>query len=96
MLTYQVKINVHPSIEAAWLQWMKTEHVPDVIATGCICSFQILKSDSEPQTYRFHYHFRNTEEYMRYQKDFAPDLKVHPRKKFSNQFVAKREIFQWI
>ena len=96
MLTYQVKINVNESIEQEWLQWMKTVHVPDVIGTGLVKSFQILKPDSEECVYLFHYHFESREDYMLYQKDFAPKLKVHPMKKYPNQFTAEREIFQWI
>jgi len=96
MLTYQVKIKVEASIETEWLQWMKTEHVPDVIGTGLVKSFQILKPESEDNLYLFHYHFDSRNDYNTYQSDFSPNLKAHPAKKFPNRFTAEREIFQWI
>ena len=96
MLTYQVKIRVQKSVEPEWLHWMKTEHVPDVIATGLVRSFQLLKPKSSEQVYVFHYHFGSPQDLERYQRDFAPALKDHPHQKFPNQFEAEREVFQWI
>ena len=96
MLTYQVKIKVDAAIENQWLHWMKSTHVPDVIGTGLIRSFQILKSTSENQLYHFHYHFNSLEDYHHYQKQFAPKLKAHPQEKFPNRFKAERELWNWI
>jgi len=96
MLTYQVKIKINESVEKDWLEWMKTKHVPDVIGTGLVKSFQILKPDSKEQLWLFHYHFDNRKDFETYQQDFAPAMKEHPAKAFPNQFTAEREIFEWI
>ena len=96
MITYQVKITVEQAIEAEWLQWMKTAHVPDVIGTGLVKSFHILKPESEGSMYLFHYQFDTKADYDNYQDNFAPKLKAHPAQKYPNQFSAEREIFQWV
>ena len=96
MLTYQVKLRVQSSIESEWITWMKTHHVPDVISTGLVRSFHILKPSSEEHLYLFHYHFESTADYDTYQRDHAPNLKAHPAKEFPNQFSAERETFHWI
>jgi len=96
MLTYQVKIKIDASVESEWLAWMKIKHVPDVIATGLIKSFQILKPESKEQLYLFHYHFESRKDYERYQKEFASELKTHPTEKFPNRFTAERELLEWI
>lgn len=96
ILTYQVKIRVEPSIETTWLKWMKTKHVPDVIATGLVRSFQILKPETTAHTYFFHYHFESKLAFETYKEKFAPKLKQHPQDKFPNQFEAERTVFQWI
>lgn len=100
MLTYQVKItlndSVKVSIEEEWLHWMKTRHVPDVIATGLIKSFQILKPDASAQTYFFHYHFQDEEDYKQYQEQHAPALKVHVAAKYEGRFIAERSLLRWI
>lgn len=96
MLTYQVKIKVDKAIEGQWLQWMKSSHVPDVIGTGLIRSFQILKSTTESQLYHFHYHFNSLEDYRHYEKHYAPKLKAHPQEKFPNQFESERDLWNWV
>lgn len=96
MLTYQVKITVEEAIENEWLKWMKTKHIPDVVATGLVISFQLLKPENEAQTYYFHYHFESKTSFAEYKEKFAPELKQHPLDKFPNQFKAERTFFQWI
>lgn len=96
MITYQVRIKIEESVEEEWLKWMKTKHVPDVIGTGLVKSFQILKPDSENTLYLFHYHFDSRGDFESYQKDFAPGMKARPAKAFPDQFIAEREVFQWI
>ncbi|MFY8045434.1 MAG: DUF4286 family protein, partial [Chitinophagaceae bacterium] len=34
MFIYNVTVKIDPSIEADWIQWMKEEHIPEVLATG--------------------------------------------------------------
>ena len=96
MLTYQVKITIDYSVEFEWLEWMKTKHVPDVIATGLVRSFQILKPINSEALYFFHYHFASEADFETYQFEFAQALKEHPQKKFTDLFTAEREVFQWI
>ena len=76
---------------------MKTVHVPDVIATGLIRSFQILKPrKDEAQTYYFHYVFDKQQDYEEYVEKFAPKLKAHPHQLFPNQFNVSRKIMERI
>jgi len=35
MIIYNVTVKVELSIAGAWLQWLKEEHIKDVIDTGC-------------------------------------------------------------
>ena len=96
MITYQVKITIDPTVELEWLKWMKTVHVPDVIATGMIKSYQILKPDGSDQLYMFHYHFESYKDYEQYRVTYAPKLKAHPHKKYPDLFRVERGTFQWV
>lgn len=96
MFTYQVKITVDAGVEAEWLQWMKTVHVPDVMATGLIHSYQILKPEDSAHTYLFHYHFQDEQEYAAYQQQHAPRLKAHVLTKYPGQFKAERQLLHWM
>lgn len=97
MLTYQVKVTVDALVEEKWLHWMKTVHIPDVIATGLIRSFHILKPEiGEERTYYFHYHFSSKADFDHYTQEFGPALKADVLEKFPDQFTASRQVFAWI
>lgn len=97
MITYQVKITINQEVETAWLHWMKTVHVPDVIATGLVRSFQILRpQEDEAQTYYFHYQFDQQADFERYTKEFGPKLRQDVMDHYANQFEASRQLFDWI
>jgi hypothetical protein len=40
---YNVTVSLDPSIEQDWLQWMKEQHIPDVLATGMFLQSKILR-----------------------------------------------------
>ena len=41
MIIYNVTVSVEESIKTDWLDWMKTEHIPEVMATGVFAKAQI-------------------------------------------------------
>ncbi len=43
MIIYNVTCHLEKIIEKEWLQWMKKEHLPDVMATGKFLSCRIFK-----------------------------------------------------
>ncbi|MEO1054311.1 MAG: DUF4286 family protein [Bacteroidota bacterium] len=96
MITYEVKITVETAVVSSWLHWMKTVHVPDVIATGLVRSFQIMQSRDRSNEFTFHYHFDHQDDLDVYNKDYAPALKAHPQEKFPDKFKAERAIYDWI
>lgn len=97
MLIYQVKIIINAAVEEEWLKWMKTVHVPELIATGLLLRYDIKKPmDKEPNTYYFNYYFANSKDYATYSMYHAKRLREHPKEKFPNQFTAERTTFQWI
>lgn len=96
MITYQVKITIDPTVESDWLHWMKTVHVPDVIACGLVRSFQILKPTSKEHLYHFHYNFDSHSAFEKYKQEFAPELKEDVLQKYPDLFTSEREIFDWI
>jgi hypothetical protein len=43
MIIYNVTVKPENNIADAWLQWMKDEHIPDVINTGCFTKATLCK-----------------------------------------------------
>ena len=98
MYLYNVTVNVEDDVHDNWLQWMKSAHVPEVMATGCFVANRMLKVLSEVEnngtTYSFQYYFTKMEDYIRYQDKFAKALQKAHMERFENKFVAFRTLLE--
>jgi hypothetical protein len=98
MFIYNVTIKVHSSIQAEWLIWMKNEHIPEVIQTGCFTHATILRlleiDDSEGPTYAIQYHAESKSLYNNYIEKHSAQLKEKSYQKWGNQFIAFRSLMQ--
>lgn len=96
MITYEVKLTIQPEVEEEWVNWMRTRHVPDVIATGLLKSYQILKPQDSPQVYLFHYHFENESDFKTYETEFAGRLRQDVIELYDGKFTGERTLYDWI
>jgi hypothetical protein len=50
MIVYNVTVKVDLAVAEDWLAWMKTEHIPEVLATGMFISYRMLRilNDEDP------------------------------------------------
>ncbi len=100
MIIYNVTLKIETSVATDWLQWMKTEHIPEVLATNCFTKNRILRlleqDDSDGLTFAVQYECADMATYRRYQKDFAPTLQKEHTKRYDGQFVAFRTLLEQI
>ncbi|MFM6954496.1 MAG: DUF4286 family protein [Sphingobacteriaceae bacterium] len=99
MILYNVTLILDSDIEADWLNWMHTEHIAEVMATGCFSANRMLKvldSPNEGVTYCMQYIADTLEQYHRYQAEFAPILQAKGLAQFENKFVAYRSLMESI
>ena len=98
MIIYNVTIKISFTIHTEWLQWLKEEHIPEVIQTGCFTHAVILRllevDDSEGPTFAIQYFAENKELYNNYIEHHAGMLKEKSFKKWGNQFIAFRSIME--
>ena len=99
MILYNVTINVEQTIEEEWLQWMKTEHVLDVLNTGMFKDAKVLRLLNVEQsegttTYAIQYFAESMQHYERYQQEFAPALQREHLQRFGNQTVSFRTVME--
>jgi Domain of unknown function (DUF4286) len=98
MLLYNVTVKIDNNVHESWLTWMKNHHIPDVMATGCFIENRICRildqDDSEGLTYAFQYLAKTTEDYQRYQKEFAPEMQKDHRTRYEGKFVAFRTLME--
>lgn len=100
MFIYNVTIKVQEPIHEAWLQWLKEEHVPEVLATGCFTNATIVRllevDDSEGPTFAIQYVAESKALYNRYIENFADILRQKSFDKWGNQFMGFRSLMQVI
>ncbi|MCZ8354732.1 MAG: DUF4286 family protein [Cyclobacteriaceae bacterium] len=98
MLLYNVTVGVDKEIAYEWLQWMKSEHMLDVLNTGMFKTakiYQILHETDEPTiSYSVQYFAENLNDVEKYLEEFAPKLREESNKKFPNRFAAFRTLLQ--
>jgi hypothetical protein len=93
MILYNVTVSIDASTEADWLEWMKTKHIPDVIATGCFIEGRLSRVHAEEQgglTYAVSYVAPSQEKYEEYQEKHALTLQREHTQRYSGRFAAFR------
>ncbi|MGH2552758.1 MAG: DUF4286 family protein [Chitinophagaceae bacterium] len=98
MIIYNVTIKVEHPIAENWLAWLKSEHIPDMINTGCFTHATVLRlidvDDSEGPTYAVQYHAASDSLYKQYIEKFAEGMRKRGIDKWGDRFVAFRSIMQ--
>lgn len=100
MIIYNVTVQVNHSIHEEWITWLRSTHIPQVIATGCFASSRILRlletDETDGPTYAIQYHAANTSDYERYIAIHANTLRQDGIDKWGDQFIAFRTIMSVI
>ncbi len=95
-LIYNVTNKVSHAVHNQWLQWMKEQHVPAMLATGCFFKATILQmrevDDEDGVTYAIQYHAASEEKYNSYLDQFSTTLRQEVVNKWGNQFIAFRTV----
>lgn len=98
MIIYNVTTKIDHSIADSWLEWLKKEHIPDIINTGCFTHAVILSlletDDTEGPTYAVQYHAESKALYNKYIEKYAGVMRKKAMDKWGNKFIAFRSLMQ--
>ncbi|MFZ4543740.1 MAG: DUF4286 family protein [Saprospiraceae bacterium] len=97
MLIYNVTINIDEAVADEWVNWMKTEHMPDVVATGCFQEFRLCRIFGEEQggrAYAAQYLCENMASFDQYQLEHAPRLQAQTKERYGDKFAAFRTLME--
>ncbi|MEI8110339.1 MAG: DUF4286 family protein [Chitinophagia bacterium] len=97
---YNITTKVTPIIAEDWLQWMREEHIPAILATGLFTEYQMLRlldqDDSEGPTYSLQLVANHRNDYEAYLQQFAPKLREASFQKWGNQFISFRSLLGFV
>ena len=100
MIIYNVTIKVENTIADAWVDWMKTEHMADLMNTGLFVDCRLCRlleqDEIEGVTYAAQYFCEGMEQYNNYIDNFAPGMREKAFKLFGGKFVAFRTVMEII
>lgn len=100
MIIYNVTTRVDPVIAGEWLTWLREEHVPEVLATGCFTEATILHlletDEADGPTYAVQYRAINREQYGQYIRLHASTMRQQTLAKWGQQMIAFRSVLEVI
>ena len=99
MIIYNVTVSVEESIKADWLNWMKTEHIPEVMACGVFNKAQInrvIAQGDSNNTFAIAYSCPSMKDLHHYQIKFSTELQQKHIARYGDKAVAFRTIMEVI
>ncbi len=99
MILYNVTVNIDNSVEEEWLSWMKEQHIPDVMNTGCFKRNLMCKINAESDggsSYSIQYFCASMKELFHYLENHAPKLQQEHASKYVGKFAAFRTLLDVI
>ena len=99
MILYNVTVSIDPTIAEDWLEWMRTQHIPDVMATGCFVESRISRVHGEEEggiTYAITYLSLSQEKIDEYSEKYAPLLQKDHSERYAGRFAAFRTLLSVI
>lgn len=98
MIIYNVTIKVSHDIALEWVNWMKQEHIPDLLLTGLFVDYRFCKmlelDEEDGITYSVQYFCNSLDAYETYIKDHAELMRNKGFRKFGNKFIAFRSLME--
>ncbi|MEP6734930.1 MAG: DUF4286 family protein [Chryseolinea sp.] len=92
MFLYNVTVGIDKDVEREWLEWMREEHIPKVIATGMFKVSKIYKvlhdQDEGSISYSVQFFADTLVHVTTYFEKYAPKLMEEHRKRFRDKHVA--------
>lgn len=99
MIIYNVTVKIDNAHHDEWLQWMRTKHIPDVLATGKFIEHKLCKvlvDDTDGITYSIQYSCKSMEVLNEYWENHAPALQQEHAERYKDKFVAFRTLLEHV
>ena len=97
MIIYNVTVNVDSDVHEEWVRYMREEHIPDVLKTGCFLEARftrVMVREEQGVTYSTQYLCESEEILQKYADDFAPALQKDHKDRFEGKFAAFRTMLE--
>ena len=98
MILYNVTVKIEHAIQEDWTRWMRSVHIPDVMATGLFQSYKMCQlvsvDDTDGVTYAIQYFCTDMAAIYEYQQKHAARLQKEHSERYRNKYVAFRTLME--
>ena len=100
MIIYNVTVKVDNDVADAWVAWMKSAHMADLMDTGlfidCRLCWLLEQDETEGVTYAAQYFLEGMDQYNEYIDNHAVIMREKGFKMFGGKFAAFRTVMEII
>lgn len=97
-ILYNITVKIETAFQPDWLEWMKTIHIPEVMATGCFESYRLTRimgdDDEHGIGYAIQYVASDMATFEKYQRKYASKLQKDHADRYQNKYVAFMTLMQ--
>ncbi len=98
MIIYNVTVKVEHGIVQDWIEWMKSEHMPDLLNTGLFLDCKLCRlleqDETDGITFTAQYFCKSLDEYNTYISEYAQGMRDKGFSRFGNRFIAFRTVME--
>lgn len=99
MILYNVTVNIDDDVEQDWIEWMKSQHIPEVMDTGYFTEYRMMKMLSEShdetgKTYAIQYMANTLSDLETYLEKAAPKLQKQSIIRYGTKMAAFRTVLE--
>jgi len=98
MIVYNITINISYAAEKDWVSYMKTTHIPEIMATELPLEVKLLRLlteiENDGSTYTSQFKFRTMEDFLAYQTHHQGPLLDKHHQLFNGQYVSFKTLLE--
>ena len=98
MIVYNVTVKVDLAVHELWVKWMKEDHIPKVLETGCFTEYKFYRIMEENQadgmTYAVQYMTPELSKYFDYHEEYAQGLQKESKDTWGERYAAFRTLLR--
>lgn len=103
MILYNITIAIDHSVEEEWLQWMKEEHIPEVMDTGKFTEYSLFRvvasgseQDGKSTSYSVQFYAESMKQVQLYAAIHAPELQQKMARRWPDKLVTFKTLLESI
>jgi len=96
-IIYNVTVNISEARVEEWLEWLREEHIPQMLGLGIFGGatlVRVLGFEQGGKTYAIQYRAESMQAFERYEQEYAPGLRAQMVERFGDDAQGFRTMLE--